>query len=145
MKPSTAPSAGTAQIVPTVAPPRTKWWNWSRERDERNQIEKDASQSHNIRRLAAYGGLVFVGVLYVAGLVAIAIFLDLIPGQPCKQQATEWHTVVAVLIPLFTVPTALVIVILKVTSSPQSSELPTTAYEAMGKMIEKIVDKICGP
>jgi hypothetical protein len=54
------------------------------------------------------------------------------------------HIVVAILIALFTVPTVLVIAILRVTSPAQDSELPTTAHEAIGKMVEKAVDKFLG-
>ena len=55
-----------------------------------------------------------------------------------------WHIVVAVLVALFTVPTVLVIAILKVTSPNQSTEMPASVYEALGKMVEKAIDKITG-
>lgn len=131
-----------AQIVPPVVGPAAGWWRFGQERDERNQLEKDGSQSHNVRRLAAYGGVCFAGLLYFAGLLAVALFLGLVPGFG-KADAAMWHIVVAVLIALFTVPTVLLIAILKVTSPSQSSELPTSVHEAIGKMIERVVDKVC--
>ena len=135
--------SGSTQIVPPVSPPAAKWYQFGKkEFDERNQIEKDGSQSHNVRRLAAYGGVVVVSVLYLAGLGAIALFLGLIPGH-AKVDAPMWHIVVTVLIALFTVPTVLLIAILKVTSPSHASELPSTVHEALGKMCEKVVDKIC--
>lgn len=133
---------GATQIVPPIKAPSTKWWPFGRERDERKQIEKDGSQSHNVRRLAAYGGVVFAAVLYLAGLGAIALFLGLLPNHE-RIDASMWHIVVAVLVALFTVPTVLVIAILKVTSPSHASDLPTTAHEALGKMFEKFVDKVC--
>ena len=134
---------GSAQIVPAIsAPPSKSWWQGGNERDERKQIEKDGSQSHNVRRLAAYGGVVIAAVLYLAGIGAIALFLGLIPSNG-RVDSAMWHIVVAVLVALFTVPTVLLIAILKVTSPSQASELPTTAHEALGKMVEKVIDKIC--
>lgn len=133
--------AGPTQIVPPVKPPKTPWF--SRERDERKQFEKDGSQNHNVRRIAAYGGVLFVGALYAAGLFTIALFLGLVPGQ-ARVDPGMWHIVVAILVALFTVPTVLLIAILKVTSPSQSAELPPTVHEAIGKMIEKAVDKLCG-
>lgn len=135
-------TSGATQIVPPITPPSAKWWQFGLERDERKQIEKDGSQSHNVRRLAAYGGVGIAAVLYLAGLGAIALFIGLIPGH-VRVDSSMWHIVVAVLVALFTVPTVLVIAILKVTSPSHASELPTTAHEALGKMFEKFVDKIC--
>jgi len=140
---STLAPTGAAQIVPPIKAPSTKWWSTGLERDERKQIEKDGSQNHNVRRLAAYGGVAVSALLYLAGLGSIALFLGLIPGYKIVDPLM-WNIVVAVLVPLFTVPTVLVIAILKVTSSSQTYELPATAHEAIGKMIEKITDKICG-
>lgn len=138
------PPTGATQIVPPVIPPSTRWWwPFGRERDERKQIEKDGSQSHNVRRLAAYGGVCFACILYVAGLAAIALFLGLVPGHE-KVDPKMWHIVVAVLIALFTVPTVLLIAILKVTSPSPQSDLPVSVHEALGKLIEKFVDKVCG-
>lgn len=137
-------SIGETQIVPPVHPPKKSgMWLFNRERDERNQIEKDGSQSHNIRRIAAYGAILFAGFLYVAGVIAIMLFLGLTPWRDAAT-SDMWHIVVAVLIALFTVPTVLIIAVLRVTSPAQASELPTTLHEALGKMLEKIVDKVTG-
>lgn len=136
------PATGVAQVVPPVVAPATRWWQFWQERDERNQLERDGSQSHNVRRLAAYGGVAFAGLLYLCGLASIALFLGLVPGTP-RVDATMWHIVVSVLVALFTVPTVLLIVILKVTSPSQTSDLPTSVHEALGKMVEKVVDKVC--
>ncbi len=134
---------GATQIVPTVPPISKNWKFWGREKDERNQLEKDGSQSHNIRRIAAYGAIIFAAALYLAGVGAIALFLGLIPSTTAATPEM-WHIVVAVLIALFTVPTVLIVAVLRVTSPTQSTELPTTVHEALGKMLEKIVDKVTG-
>jgi hypothetical protein len=132
-----------SESIPPVNPPSQKWWPsgwWPFAEDERKQFEKDGSQSHNVRRWAAYGGLIVAIILYAAGLYAIAFFLGVLPGA-VKVTPDMWHIVVAILIALFTVPTVLVIAILKVTSPAQDGELPTTVHEAIGKMVEKAVDK----
>lgn len=117
--------------------------SWRGAPDERGQLEKDGSQRHNVRRLAAYGGIIFAGILYLAGLLAIAFFLGVLPPHK-PATADMWHIVVAVLVALFTVPTVLVIAVLRVTGPQADEGLPVTAHEAMGKMIEKAVDKLCG-
>lgn len=111
---------------------------------ERNQIEKDGSQSHRIRRWAAYGGIGFAFVLYVAGLFAIGLFLGLFPGCHKGADPAMWHIVIAVLVPLFTVPTVLLIAILRTSTPSPNTELPASSHEALGKWIEKVVDKIGG-
>jgi len=131
----------TSETIPPVQPPTKSWRLWGP--DERKQFEKDGSQSHNVRRVATYGGLFVAIILYTAGLFVIAVFLGLWPGS-VKIASDMLHIVVAILIALFTVPTVLVIAILRVTSPAQDSELPTTAHEAIGKMVEKAVDKFLG-
>lgn len=140
---SSSATEGATQIVPPVHPIPKKWnfWFFGWEKDERNQLEKDGSQSHNIRRIAAYGAIALAACLYVAGVGAIALFLGLIPSIAAAT-ADMWHIVVAVLIALFTVPTILIVSVLRVTTPAQSTELPTTVHEALGKMLEKIVDKV---
>lgn len=132
-------STAISETIPPVQPPLKSRGFFGP--DERKQFEKDGSQSHNVRRVAAYGGLFVSITLYTAGLFVIAVFLGL---WPCAVKITSdmWHIVVAILIALFTVPTVLVIAILKVTSPAQDSELPTTAHEAIGKLFEKFVEKI---
>jgi hypothetical protein len=134
-----ATRAAISETIPPVQPPAKSGGVFAP--DERKQFEKDGSQSHNVRRVAAYGGLFVATILYAAGLYAIAIFLGVLPGSE-RVEADMWHVVVATLITLFTVPTVLVIAILKVTSPSQESELPATVHEAMGKMVEKAMDKL---
>ncbi len=137
-------SEGASQLIPPVVPAksRSRWLSWF-ERDERNQLEKDGEQSHRIRRIAAYGGLGVACLLYLAGLVAIALVLGLLSRFGFERVTADmWHIVVAVLVALFTVPTVLVIAILKVTSPNQTSEVPASIHEALGKMVEKAFDKI---
>lgn len=128
--------------IPPVDPPAKSWWRGGSERDERSQLERDGSQSHNVRRIAAYGGMLVAGILYLGGLAAIGLVLGLCPKYP-RVAADMWHIVVAVLVALFTVPTVLLVSILKVMAPSQETEIPATVHEAMGKMIEKLVDKVC--
>lgn len=135
---------GESQPIPPVEVPKASLgWLWRSEPDERGQLEKDGSQRHNVRRVAAYGGIFFAGLLYLAGLGAIGLFLGLLPPHK-PATADMWHIVVAVLVALFTVPTVLVIAVLRVTGPQADESLPPTAHEALGKMIEKILDKACG-
>lgn len=138
-----APPLNQGVQIPPVTPPKKRgvgWFSW--EADERNQLEKDGSQSHNIRRVAAYGALVLAFVLYMGGLAAIALFLGLFPNRP-RVDAGMWHIVVATLVALFTVPTVLIIAVLKTSAGLKAEDsMPASFQEALGKMIEKLVDKI---
>ncbi len=138
---------GESEPIPPVEPPKTgtgiSWQFWKSAPDERCQLEKDGSQRHKLRRLAAYGSIFFAGLLYLAGLATIGLVLGICPEYK-PVAADMWHIVVAVLVALFTVPTVLVIAVLRVTGTQADESLPTTAHEALGKMLEKIVDKACG-
>lgn len=133
-----------SDVIPEPKIPSTGrgWWPFGGERDERDQLEKDGSQHHNIRRVAAYGVLLIALLMYAAGLAAIGIFLGLCPKYP-PIKAEMWHIVVAVLMALFTVPTVLAISVLKITGSNKSSDsIPSSAQEAIGNMVVKLFDKL---
>lgn len=117
------------------------WKRWfGAEADERDQIEKDGSQSHNIRRIAAYGGLLIVLVLYACGVFAIALFLGLLP--PYKAVAPEmWHIVALVLAALFTAPTVLLLAVLRATTRRDDGPA-TSVHEALGQALMKILEKL---
>lgn len=140
--PSASVPTGATQVVPVIKAPSTSWWQLGGS-DERKQFEKDGSQNHNVRRIAAYGGIIFAVLLYAGGLIAIARILGFFPSHPAFD-SDMWHIVVAILITLFTVPTVLLIAILKVTSPAASTEVPASVHELLGKMVEKLVDKVTG-
>lgn len=134
---------GTSEIPPVEPPKVTAWWRFSGpEADERDQIEKDGSQSHNIRRIAAYGGLVVVLLLYCCGIAAIVLFLGLMPGHADKAAKPEtWHLVALVLAALFTVPTVVLLAVLRATTR-RDEGLPASVHEALGQVVMKLVDKV---
>lgn len=136
---------GLTQSIPVPkAPAEVQGWRrWlpSKANDERNQLERDGSQSHNIRRIAAYGALLLALVLYCGGVCAIGVFLGLVPGiQPASPGM--WQIVVAVLVALFTVPTLLVLAVLRMASPAKQDTLPTSIQEALGQMVQKVFDKL---
>lgn len=138
------PPQGSGSPIPVVPTPKpTAWWQWrSAERDERKQLEKDGSQSHNIRRIAAYGGLLLVLALYGCGVVAIALFLGLLPGHDAAKPE-YWHIVAIVLAALFTVPTVLLLAVLRaVAISKGDDSLPQSMHEALGQALMKVFDKL---
>jgi uncharacterized membrane protein len=136
---------GGVDVIPQPVAPKRKWYQvgWrSIEIDDRNQIERDSSQSHNIRRIVAYGAMTMVLVMYVAGLFAIGYFLGLTPfAKPVS--ADLWHIVVAVLVALFTVPTVLAISVMRLAAA-RPEEVPKTVHEWLGKVAEKGVEKLMG-
>lgn len=75
--------------------------------------EKGRKLDHNLRSIAGYGALVLALMMYAAGLAAIGIFLGLVPAIAPAAKADQWHIVVAVLVALFSVPTFLVIAVLR--------------------------------
>lgn len=133
------------QLPPDVPKKKSSWGGWfaSPERDERNQLEKDGAQGHNIRRVAAYGALIVAIVLYAAGLFSIAMFLGLLPDLAPAATGDKWHIVVAVLAPLFTVPTVLLISALRAAASTRQEDVaPASVQEAVGGLVTKVLEKM---
>lgn len=125
--------------LPPVQPPATPS---AFAKAEQDFFQKNLQQSFNIRRLAGYGGLFFCAALYLAGLLAVAIFLGLWPGIPPVDK-DRWHIVVAIVVPLFTVPTVLLLAVLRtVTVKPANDEVPASVHEALGQMLSKLFDKL---
>jgi hypothetical protein len=144
--PSVTGQQGAGDVIPQPKPPARTWyrrlWPFSTEIDERNQIERDSSQSHNIRRVIAYGAMVMVLVMYCSGLFAIAFFLGITPhGHPVEPE--KWHIVVTVLVALFTVPTVLAISVMRL-SAGKAEDIPKTVHEWLGKVVEKAAEKFTG-
>lgn len=140
----TVPDLSTADPIPNPIPVpnvQSSWWRfWERSTDERNQLEKDGSQSHNIRRIAAYGALLLATMMYIGAFVVLGVALGFIPTM-VKIKELEWHILATMLVPLFTVPTVLIVGVLKVTTRTQD-DVPQSVQEALGKMVEKVFDKL---
>lgn len=140
--PTALTPSGEAVSIPEPKPPtRSGFFGlFSREADDRNQLERDGSQSHNIRRIAAYGAMLMIVVMYSSGLYAIGFFLGLVPSSQLIG-ADRWHIVVAVLVALFTVPTVLGIAVMRLAAT-RAEEVPTTVHEWIAKIVDKLTDKI---
>lgn len=93
----------------------------------------------NVRRIAAYGATFLALCLYGCGIYAIAVFM----GLTCfpKAKAEEWHIVVAVLIALFSVPTVLMISVLRGTNGNTQGGEDHQLAEAVGQKIIQLVEK----
>lgn len=141
--PSGQVSGPAVAITNPIPAPKVKKWSIGAlfgADDERNQLEKDGSQSHNIRRIAAYGALLLATLMYGSALVVLGAMLGFIE-TPNKKVNFEWHELATMLVPLFTVPTVLLIGVLRMTSRTQE-EVPKSAQEALGQMVQKIFDKL---
>jgi len=116
---------------------------WFRNKDALNQIERDANQSHYIRRLAAYGALGIAFLMYLLGLYAVLHIAGLLPDTT-PFASNMWHIATIVVIALFSVPTVLVIAVLRTsTKSIVQDELNATSlHEWAGKSVVGAIEKL---
>jgi len=112
----------------------------SKERKEHSQLERDGIQSHNIRRLAAYGALLLALVLYVAGLFSVALMLGFVGGE--RFSADMWHIATVIVMALFTVPTLLVLAVLRASAKSSESKDIVIVHERIGQVVLKFLEKL---
>lgn len=100
---------------------------------------------HRLRRIAGYGGLLLALVMYAAGLCAAALFMGLWPEIVPRATGDMWHIVVPTLVALFSVPTVLLLAVLRNTSNAAKDEELDSIHAAVGQkvmdLIEKWIDK----
>jgi len=111
-----------------------------RERQEHSQLERDGIQSYNIRRWAAYGALLLALVLYLAGLFAIASMLGFVGSG--RFAANMWHIATVVVMALFTVPTILVLAVLRTSAKSSETKDVTMVHEHIGRVVLKFLEKL---
>jgi len=110
------------------------------ERKEHNQFERNSLQAHNIRRWASYGALGLALVLYLAGLFAIASMLGFLGND--RFTADMWHIATVVVMALFTVPTLLILAVLRsLTKSSETKDI-ITVHEQVGQFVLKFLEKL---
>lgn len=133
----------TPPLPPEVVPEPTPL-----EKKEANTTfgEKGRKLDHSLRTLAGYGALLLALVMYSSGLAAIALFLGLFPCIAPPVEADQWHIVVAVLVALFSVPTFLVVAVLR-SANLLRKEAADDSHdpdwrEALMRLMEKVVDKV---
>ena len=116
------------------------------EREERQKYSTDGKRlDHSLRTWAGYGALGLVVLMYAAGMGAIGLFLGLWPCIVPRATHDMWHIVVATLVALFSVPTVLLLAVLRSASLHTKDEEMDSVHAAVGQklmgMIEKWMDK----
>lgn len=84
-------------------------------------------------------------MLYCAGLYALALFLGLIEGHAAIAPEM-WHIVVTTVVALFSVPTAIVLTVLRSASATKSDPSSDSLHALLGEkvlgLLEKITDRL---
>jgi hypothetical protein len=93
----------------------------------------------SVRRWVSYGALITAAILYLAGLVAIAAFWYGVAHGYVT--APLWPFYVTTLVALFSVPTGLVVGVLRSNSRSSEREDASTLNEAVGA---KLLDVVTG-
>jgi len=133
---------GATEIVATQIP---RPHGTSQEMAELSQLERDASQNHNIRRVAAYGALACAAALYAAGLYAVAHIVGLV-SEVHRFTPEMWHIATIVVAALFTVPTVLILAVLRATSKAAQprGHAGEAIHEWLGRTVVDAVEKLTG-
>ena len=92
-----------------------------------------------LRRSAGYAALAIAVLLYAAGLFAVGGFVGLYPCWIAPAQPEGWHIVLAVVAALFSVPTFLLIGVLRSTGKSGGGDgAPASAVDLLVKVLEKL-------
>ncbi len=100
----------------------------------------------SLRAWAGRGGLAASAVLYLAGMFALGVFIGLFDHWPAAQP-DQWHIVVTAVIALFSVPTLILLTVIrssspaKQTNDPATANLHTLIGEKVLNLLEKLADK----
>ena len=108
--------------------------------EERSFHKAGMTLDRRLRRLAGYGGLATAGVLYLFGVALIAL-LALCSGIR-SQAALDWHIWIASLVALFTVPTVLVLAILRSSSVITKDAQVDSLQAAVGTKVMEWLDQL---
>lgn len=93
------------QSLPEEIPPHLD----VKAKKEGELFEDGSKLDHSLRRWSGYGALLLAFVMYVGGLVAIALFIGFLPSIAPAAKGDSWHIIATVLVALFSVPTVLVL------------------------------------
>lgn len=97
---------------------------------------------HSLRSWSGYGALLLALLMYAFGVVAIALFLGFLPAIAPAADGDAWHIVVAVLVALFSVPTVLVLAVLRSTSAVKKDAEMDSLHAAVGEKLMSWLEKI---
>jgi len=114
---------------------------------------------YKIKRAGTFGGLSVAGVLYVVGVVVVLKVMSIWPfdcapitemsdalirviGCAAPRQGDEgWQGVAGVMLTLFSVPTVLLIAVLR-SASPKSDPLPDSVYSAVSDRLVTSLERL---
>lgn len=100
----------------------------------------------NLRRIAGYGAIAVATILYGVGVCLAVAFSQ---PAPLGLSVPSWHVVAATLAALFTVPTVLVLAVLRSTSKSTKDPEADSLHAAIGTKVmawlDKIVDGVVKP
>jgi|GEM_PF-5603131 len=123
-------------------PPRKGLFSRWLEVDERSQLERNASQSHNIKRFAAYGALAVAALLYLVGVWVVLGITGFLPNRAALA-GEQWHIATLAVLALFSVPTVLTLAVLRRTDSTEASETrEALPHEWLGQKVSVLLDKL---
>ena len=111
------------------------------ENAEATLLEDGRRLDHRLRWFAGYGALALAVIMYLAGLGAAALFLGLYLPFPAVK-ADMWHIVVATLAALFSVPTVLLLSVLRSTTVVRKDAETDSLHAAVGEKVMQVVDRI---
>ena len=101
----------------------------------------------SLRAWAGRGGLAAAAVLYAAGLFSLSVFVGVFDHWPAVS-ADKWHIVVTTVVALFSVPTMILLTIIRSSSSMKTEpdtttkNLHTLIGEKLLNLLEKLADKL---
>jgi hypothetical protein len=111
-------------------------------KDEKKDLEGPSRQlDHSLKSWAGYGALAIALVSYLAGFALIGIFAGMHPRYP-RVDAASWHVVVAMLVALFSVPTVLVLAVLRNSVTAQKAASADSLHEAIGQGLVGLIDRL---
>ncbi|RZI55645.1 MAG: hypothetical protein EOP37_27300 [Rubrivivax sp.] len=117
---------------------------------------------YKIKRASTFGGLSVVGTLYCVGVLVILKLMTIWPFNcsptaeitesfarivECTNpmiQGNGWHGVAGVMLALFSVPTVLLIAILRM-ASPKKEPLPDTVYTTVADKFANSLERVFEP
>lgn len=136
--PSAVPPPPPAPVVPPVeipvvdSPPVSSV-------AEQSSIEGDSRRlDHGLRKWAAWAAIGISLVMYLVGVKVIFATLKA-AGAPVP---ISWHLAVAALAACFTVPTILLLAVLKSTNTATKDDRTDSLHEALGKGLVGVCEKI---
>ncbi|OWQ48276.1 hypothetical protein CDL60_06780 [Roseateles noduli] len=114
---------------------------------ERGFLTRPQALDLSLRAWAARGGLAAVAVLYAAGLFSLSLFVGVFDHWPAVS-ADKWHIVVTTVVALFSVPTMILLTIIRSSSSVKTEpdaatkNFHTLIGEKLLSLLEKLADKV---